>query len=139
MLSVIQQRLMLVLTVDVDQMTGHRPQLTHRHCHIIDPAYVSSVRDPSGQNECSILLRIYFLLAKQLDPIRILHHKHQLNQCIIAVFSDTIPAHFAAECRIYRVDQNGFTCTGLSGEDIEPRFQIYIRLINQRKVFYMNG
>ncbi len=65
-----------------------------------------------------LIISFYFIVGQPL--LTAAHIKRGGDKPLIRTAADKLTAHAVAKNSAYRVNDNGFTCTGLTGQHIEP-------------------
>ena len=131
----VQQLLSIVLTVDIQQLTAQLPQLGHRHQPPVYPAHVASVPlDLPLEQHLSIMKSNAVLLQPRQGRHLGEHRRHQSR---LGPGADQFPAGALPQYGADGVNDNGFACTGLTGEDVVARFKADVRRLDQGNIFDM--
>ena len=121
----VQQLLAVVLAVDIQQLSAQLPQLGYRHQPPIYPAHVAPI-------PLDLPLEQHFPILKGnavlLQPGQGRHlGKHCRHQSRLGPGADEFPAGTLPQHSADGVNDNRFTCTGLTGEHVVARFKADIR------------
>ena len=125
-----EQRLMLVLTVNIDQQFCQFLDLAGCYRFSVDFADTAAGLHPAADDDSSVLLFRDIKLCHLLGYFFIFCLKNKFYQAIICPSAQHILVKFAAQSQIHRTDQYRFTCTGLTGEDIQPLTEFYFCFFN---------
>ena len=130
----VEQLLPVVLTVDIQKLTPHLPQLGDGDQLAIDPADIASVGlDLSLQQQLVPLDDAVFF-----QPGQLLHPgEHTVYQRRLGSGADQLPAGALAQHRADGIHHDGFTRTGLAGQHIKARIKLDIRRLDQGNIFNM--
>ena len=124
----------VVLPVDIHKQGTELPQLGGRNRHPADPAdALPFPADTALQDQLFLTLHAVFL-----QPVRGRRAvKHRGDKRLVCPAAHQFPADTAAENRADGVDDDGFTCAGLTGEDVQAGRERNIRPLDHRYIFYM--
>ena len=129
--------LMLALPVYVKQKRCTFSDLGSRPCLTVDPAYTSVPLDPAGDINNAFLLRNDTILFECCQRLRIADFEQKLHQTERCVFPHKASGCLSPECHRDGINDNRFSRTGLTGENVEPLREIDIYFTYQGKIFDM--
>ncbi|MPM74214.1 hypothetical protein SDC9_121199 [bioreactor metagenome] len=134
-LLLVQKLLSVVLAVDVQEVRPQRAQLGYRNRPAVDAAKVFAVHvDLPLDHQKAVLIRFRAALRKTGQISRYageLRADHRL----LAAGADQIPGGPAPQHRAHGVDHNGFARARLTGECVEARAKLNVRLLDDRNIF----
>ena len=123
-----------MLTVYVDQLHAQFPEDRHRNQTAINPADIFAIQVNLTLNNC---LRIVFhaIIRK---PGKLRHiGKNSPDRCLICTGTNHITIGTLAENGGNRIDHDGFTGTGFTGQDVETLVKGNIRPVDDRNILNM--
>ena len=125
-----------MLTVNIQQ---DRRNLTHLRCRAgltVDFADAASSCDFPYDQDLSVHGFNLHCLQGFLH-LRILRVENQFHQRGGFPLPDHLPGQLFPQRQVDGTDQNRFSRAGLTGKDVQSRTELYLRLLDQRKIFYM--
>ena len=130
----IKQRSRIMLSVDIDQLNTQFPQNRHGYQAAIDPADILAIQmDLAHDHSLRIIFHPVFFKPGKLRHIT----KYSPDGCHAGTGADHIPVGPFAKNGGNGIDNDGFTCTGLTGEDIESLIEGNIRTFDHGNIFYV--
>ena len=136
MVAVPEQRLVLMLPVDVDEELRHLPELCERHGLIIDLDFRTRSRDLPADDELPVL-RLDLECPQLPDEFLTEIAEDELHESIRLAAADHVPAGLRAQREIDGADQDGLTGTRFTGQNIEPGLELHLRGVDQGEILYM--
>ena len=127
---------MLVLSMDIQKACSSGLHLTYSTCLSINLVDASSIHDFSGQKYLSIF-RTDIQCFQCLQCFLVFYLKKQLHKCIGCIFPYHIFRSFCTQDQLYRLQKDRFTCSGLTGQDIQSGTKFYFYFFYQCKIFHM--
>ena len=128
---------MLMLPVYVQQQACNLAQSGHGHCLIVDTADTPGRGQLPGYDYQSVLRGFHLQLPESLPLLFPCGGKHQLNIGVVSPWTYTAFGRLAAQGHGYGTDDDGFSGSGFTGEDIETLTEFHIRFLNKGQVLYM--
>ena len=125
MRTLLQQALVLMLTVNIDQQFCHGTELCQCHRLIVDLDLRSFLRNLPAYDQLPVLRldiqlpKLVFLLFGKL-------RKDQLHKTVFPAVPDQILAGLGAQCQVDGADQNGFSRTGLTGQNVQSPAEFHL-------------
>ena len=125
MRALLQQALVLMLTVNIDQQLCHGTELCQCHRLIVDLDLRTFLRNLPAYDQLPVLRldiqlpKLVFLLFGKL-------RKDQLHKAVFPAVPDQILAGLGAQCQVDGADQNGFSRTGLTGQNIQSLAEFHL-------------
>ncbi|MPM72760.1 hypothetical protein SDC9_119736 [bioreactor metagenome] len=131
----VQKLLPVVLAVDIQKLPAKHPQLRYRHRPSVDPAEVFSVCVQLPlENQKALLVHRPAALGKA-GKVRLHSGKLRTDHCPLAAGANQVPGGSAPQHRAQSVNDNGFSRAGFSGEGVEARAEMNVRLLDDCNVF----
>ena len=132
----VQQRLGVVLTVDIHQCITHRAQHSHSTGRTVDLATAFALgRNPSVKHQRTVRLRLQTQIADHSLHGRVHPLKEGAYHCLGRTVAHQLPGCALAKNGIDRVHHNGLTGTGLTCEHIQPGVKLHRCLFNHGNIF----
>ena len=137
MLFFIEKRLVLMLSVYIDQNSCYLLQEFARSTFSVQSAATLSGHDSSLQQNSTLFIRKDFQLFQLLYHGGIIYLKTQLHIRIFRPLTDQTAVCLRAECQIDRIDQDRLTRSRFTGQNIESLSKCHFGLINECNIFYL--
>ena len=134
MIFLIEQRRRIVLTMNIDQLDAQLMEDGHRHQRTVDPADILSVQVDLPLND-GLRVVLHPLLIKPVKVGNI--PKNRPNRSLLRPGTDHIPIGPLPQDGGDGVNDDGFTCTGLTGEYIEALIEGDVSTLDHRNILYM--
>ena len=116
MAALIHKLTSVVLTVDIHKQRRKLLELCRCYWCAADTAAAFPVRCYAALDD-KLIIGVYFVIGKPLfAAVRI---ERSSDKSLIRTAADKLTAHAVAKNCAYRVNDNGFTCAGLTGQHIE--------------------
>jgi hypothetical protein len=123
-----------MLTVNIDQLDSQLTQNGHAYETSVYTADILSVKmDLTLDHGLGIIFHTVVLEPLQTGNIR----KDRPDRSNGSAGTDHVTVSPFAQNRGNSIDHNGFTCTGLTGKDIETAVKGNVRAFNNSNIFYM--
>ena len=119
MIFLVQERLVLMLAVNVDQKLGKRLDLFRRDGLPAYPEQVAAGLDLSLYNDDAVLLHRDLKRLDLLQHRRVCHLEDQLHKRIVGACPYHILVRSRPQCEIDRADDDRFAGSGLPAQDIQ--------------------
>ena len=131
----VQEGKVLVLPMDVYEIRRDFFEKGQRDMASVDKDRALARARHLTQND-ELIFTFDFLLREQSTQFRIalIERKYRLNTESIAAAPNRVGRYSLTEDRAECVNQDGFTRTGLTGEDVEPCAELNGNLLKQRKI-----
>ena len=124
----------VILAVDVHQLGGQLPQLRRRNRNAAHPGGGLALRcDFALKDQLTLIGNVILLQPGQL-PVR---RENGCDQAAGGALAHQFPAGAVAQHGVDGIDNDGFTCTRLTAEDIQPLVKDDIRPFDHGDVFNM--
>ena len=121
----------IVLTVNIDELDAQLMKARHVHEGSVDPADIFPVQvDFPGNHRLRVIFHAVFRKPGKFRNIR----EHRPNAGPLGAGTNHVPIGPFPQDGGNGVDDNGFTCAGLAGEDIEATVKGNIRTLNDRDI-----
>ena len=133
----IQKLLAIVLAMDIQQFRADFPELGDRNGSAIDPADIFSI----GENlplyvQFSIFIRRNPALRKA-GKVRTHAGKNRTDERFGSAGADQFPGCAPAQDCPHRVNDDGLSCAGFTGQCIEAGAKLNVCLFNDSNIFNM--
>ena len=136
MLFFVKQRLVLMLSMDINQQRRYFFHTGHRYGFRIDFPYAAGSCNFAGHNNFTIFREnihlcqtFYLALAFYLEG--------QLYQCIFCLLPQHLLRHLFPQSQIDGANDNGFTSPCFPGKDIQPFPKGDLCFFHQSQIFHM--
>jgi hypothetical protein len=132
----IEKRLLVALTVNVDQKLTHLPQEGMRSELIVDKDLVAAIRRQLTSNdEFFRRSSVYPGVSKQPFEIRIWTNNEQaFNRPTLSARLDQVARKPPANQNAESIDDDRLSRSSLARKQIKPSFELNLKLVNQRDV-----
>ena len=133
MLRFVQQLLPVMLAMDIQQAVAQRAQLRDGHGTTIQPAGVFAVGiDLPLQQPLLCILNAHV----GAQPLRYLR-KHGADKSVIGTGADQFTGGALPQNGAQRINNDGLSGAGFTGQRIEARAEGYVRLLNDGNILNM--
>ena len=122
----------LVLAVEGDERLGELAQIGHRRGAAVDERARAALRADAPREDD--LLRVLRQALAQLAAQRVRQLEHALDVRLLGAGPDDAGPRPAAEQQIERVGQHRLARAGLPRQDVEPRREAQLGLLDQQEV-----
>ena len=136
MVAVPEERLMLMLPVDVDEELCYLPELRECHGLIIDLDFRTRSGDLPADDELPVL-RLDVERPQLPDEFLAEITEDKLHESIRLSAADHVPAGLRAQRKIDGADQDRLSGTRLTGQNIEPWLELHLGGVDQGEILYM--
>ena len=126
-----------MLPVNVDQYTGklfQQPRVDRFSIHLTDAALG---HNSALQDHKAVFLNGNIQLFHLLNLRLLIQLEHQLDQGKIRARPDHVPITAAPQSQAHRTDDNGFSRSGLTCQDVQMGTKKNLGLLNQCQIFHM--
>ena len=103
----------------------------------VDLADTAVFLDSPADGNDPVILRIkiqFFHFLPDSRPVRL---KDQFHQRILCTVANQIFFCLGSQCQTDASDDQGFTCSGLTGENVQIRAEGDLRFVDQSQIFHM--
>ena len=135
MILPVQERLILVLPVDIDQQPRRLSEHPCAHGLAVDPADAPPLHETPAQRKTAVL-REQVKLFKLPPDLLVLNGKSQFHKAALRPAAEHVRAVLPAQGEIDGAEKERLSRSGLSGQNVQPRTEFYFRLIDQSQIFH---
>ena len=132
----VEERLVLVLSMDVDQDPCRLLQKRDGHRLPVDLAGAAPLHEPPAQDN-SPLLRENIQLFQSLFLLFIFNSKGQFHKSILRSFPQDVRGISGPKSETDRTEDDGFPRSGLPCQYIQPLLEVNLHLVDQGEIFHM--
>ena len=125
-----------MLSMNINQIRSCLLHTGSRYCFGIDFPYAAGRSNFPGHDNL-IIFRKNIHFRQQFPLLLIIHSENQFHQRIFRMFPQHFLRRFFSQSKINRTDNNGFSGSGLPGQNIQPAAKFHLRFFHQRQIFYM--
>ena len=135
MIFVIQQALMLMLTMYVHQQRGKPPQIGKRHDYAANPANIPSFGGNLALDAQKAAVSLNLLLSEHLERLGARGNVHKrLDARFFASRANQPSVRTSPQNKIDTVHNDGLTSAGFTAEHIHALMKINLQVFNQRDI-----
>ena len=137
MLLLMEKGLMLMLSMNVQEKSGDGLKPCGGHRLVVDPADRPGRGDLFRNDKEAVLIGRDVQGLQSVFFLLIVHGKGQLHQGAVLALADHVLRRLSSQRQTHRSDEDGFSCSGLSGQYIKPSGKLHLGLFDQGQVFYV--